>query len=178
MAQSALDERTRRELIALLPRFRRFAWGLTGSSLDDADDLVQAACERAIARIDQWEPGTRLDSWIFRIMQTIHIDQIRSEARRARHLQTVETVSEASFDGAREAENYLTLAAVRKAINTLSEEQRAVVMLVCVEGYSYKETSEILEVPIGTVTSRLTRARAALQRRVGGMSGAVDAVPG
>ena len=60
MAQSALDERTRRELIALLPRFRRFAWGLTGSSLDDADDLVQAACERAIARIDQWELAIRL----------------------------------------------------------------------------------------------------------------------
>src|SRR6266481_5511475 len=65
------------QLIAVLPRLRRFARGLTGSA-SDADDLVQAACERALARMHQFQEGTRFDSWMFRIVQTIWIDQLRS----------------------------------------------------------------------------------------------------
>src|SRR5258708_24818881 len=72
-----LDERVRAEMVALLPRLRRFARGLVGAP-DQADDLVQAACERAIARIEQWTPGTRLDSWMFRIVQTIWLDERRA----------------------------------------------------------------------------------------------------
>ena len=80
-----MAEDVRAQLIALLPRLRRFALGLTGSR-DDADDLVQAACERALNRLHQWEPDTRLDSWMFRIVKTIWIDQWRSQKARGEHV--------------------------------------------------------------------------------------------
>ena len=158
-----MDARTQQELIAILPRLRRFALGLTRNG-SDADDLVQMACEKAISRIDQWEPGTRLDSWMFRIIQTTHIDQIRGQKRRDAHLEIIEGQGESAFDGESAAEARMTLDNVRRAIYALPEEQRAVVMLVSVEGLSYKEAAETLEIPMGTLTSRLVRARTALAR--------------
>ncbi|HEX9466402.1 MAG TPA: RNA polymerase sigma factor [Alphaproteobacteria bacterium] len=164
-----LDERVRAEMVALLPRLRRFARGLVGAP-DQADDLVQAACERAIARIEQWTPGTRLDSWMFRIVQTIWLDE-----RRAAKVRTGEgridaaeaTDPELSVDGVRRMEAHLTYDAVRRAIAKLPEEQRLVIMLVCVEGQTYKEAADTLGIPIGTVMSRLARARAGLTREIG-----------
>lgn len=158
-----MDARTQQELVAILPRLRRFALGLTRDGAQ-ADDLVQSACEKAITRIDQWEPGTRLDSWMFRIIQTTHIDQIRGQKRRDAYLEVVENHADHSFDGERAQEANMTLDAVRRAIYNLPEEQRAVVMLVSVEGLSYKEAAETLEIPMGTLTSRLVRARSALAR--------------
>jgi len=160
-----LNAHTQQELIAILPRLRRFALGLT-RNLVEADDLVQAACEKAISRLDQWQPGTRLDSWVFRIVQTTHIDQIRSQKRRNAHLQMIEEQGEHAFDGVNAAESRLTLDAVRNAIYALPDDQRAVVMLVSVEGLSYKEASDILQIPMGTLTSRLVRARTALTQMV------------
>ena len=158
-----MDARTQQDLISILPRLRRFALGLTRNGAA-ADDLVQAACEKAISRISQWQPGTRLDSWVFRIIQTTHIDQIRSQKRRDTYLEVMEGQTDQSFDGQSALEATLTLDTVRKAIFDLPEEQRAVVMLVCVEGLSYKEASDVLEIPMGTLTSRLVRARTALVR--------------
>ncbi|MBL4692105.1 MAG: RNA polymerase sigma factor [Magnetovibrio sp.] len=158
-----MDLRTQQEMVAILPRLRRFALGLTRNEAS-ADDLVQAACEKAINRIDQWEPGSRLDSWMFRIIQTTNIDQLRSQQRQDAHLGVVKHQTEQSFDGERAVEASLTLDSVRRAIHTLPDEQRAVVMLVSVEGLSYKEASNVLEIPMGTLTSRLVRARTALAR--------------
>lgn len=169
-----MDARTQQELIAILPRLRRFALGLTRNGAE-ADDLVQSACEKAITRIDQWEPGTRLDSWMFRIIQTTHIDQIRGQKRRNTYLEVIEREEEPSFDGARAAEASMTLDAVRRAIYNLPDEQRAVLMLVSVEGLSYKEASEVLEIPMGTLTSRLVRARTALARMLNNMTASDDA---
>lgn len=168
-----LDERVRAEMVALLPRLRRFARGLAGTA-DQADDLVQAACERAIARIEQWTPGTRLDSWMFRIVQTIWLDE-----RRAAKVRTGEGRVEAAeaadpeltVDGVRRMEAHLTYDAVRRAIANLPEEQRAVMLLVCVEGQTYKEAADTLSIPIGTVMSRLARARLGLSRVLGEMGG-------
>lgn len=164
-----LDPAIQAELVALLPRLRRFARGLAGAA-DQADDLVQAACERAIARIHQWTPGTRLDSWMFRIVQTIWLDQTRAQRVRTGEgrVDAGSPVAEAelSFDGAREMETQMTYDAVRRAVSRLPEEQRAVVMLVCVEGQSYKEAADTLAVPIGTVMSRLSRARGVLARQL------------
>ena len=160
-------------MIAILPRLRRFAIGLTRNGAQ-ADDLVQNACEKAITRIDQWEPGTRLDSWMFRILQTTHIDHIRSEKRRDNYLEVIEKQGESSFDGERAAEASMTLDAVRRAIYNLSEDQRAVLMLVSVEGLSYKDAAETLEIPMGTLTSRLVRARTALARMMNKMNGSDD----
>lgn len=149
---------TKQEMVAMLPRLRRFAYALTGST-DLGDDLVQAACERALARLNQWQPGTRLDSWMFRIMQTIWIDQMRAKKVRG-HIADLDAANDiAGADGERAMEARLTLKRVRGAVQELPEEQKLVLTLVSIDGRSYKEAAEILDVPIGTITSRLARAR-------------------
>jgi len=147
------------ELVALLPRLRRFALTLTRQpSL--ADDLVQVACERALAHADQWSPGTRLDAWVFRILRNAWIDHVRH--RRTDGL--MDDVSDHEHelvdgDGEDRILNRLTLAEVQRAIAGLPDEQREVLVLVCVEDLAYREAAEVLGVPIGTVMSRLARAR-------------------
>jgi len=151
------------QLVALLPRLRRFARGLTGSAAE-ADDLVQAGCERALARSGQFQEGTRFDSWMFRILQTIWIDQLR--ARKVRREDPAPEIEDERFgtdEPVRLAEARLSLEEVRRAVSCLPEEQRSALMLVTVEGLSYKEAAEISNVPIGTIMSRLARARTALQ---------------
>jgi RNA polymerase sigma-70 factor (ECF subfamily) len=167
-----VNETVHAELVALLPRLRRFARGLAGTA-DRADDLVQAACERALSRIQQWTPGTRLDSWMFRIIQTIWLDERRSVKVRAGEgtVDAGTAGAELSSDGVREMEAHLTFDAVRRAMARLPEEQQAVLMLVCVEGQTYKEAADTLSIPIGTVMSRLARARLALAREMGGDAG-------
>ena len=147
----------------MLPRLRRFAYGLTGS-VDAGDDLVQSACERALTRLHQWEPGTRLDSWMFRIMKNLWLDDHRAGWRR--EVVTSSEVLEAVRGGDAEAESAarLELGSVLEHIDRLPDAQRAVLLLVSVEGLSYKEAAAVLEVPIGTVMSRLARARLTLGR--------------
>lgn len=170
-----VDQAVQAQLVALLPRLRRFARGLAGTA-DQADDLVQAACERALSRIEQWTPGTRLDSWMFRIIQTIWLDERRAVKVRSGE-GTIEAESagpELSVDGTRDMEAHLTFDAVRRAMTKLPEEQQTVLMLVCVEGQTYKEAAETLSIPIGTVMSRLARARLALGREMGEDAGDVE----
>jgi RNA polymerase sigma-70 factor (ECF subfamily) len=157
-----LDALFRSQLVALLPRLRRFARGLTGNA-DRADDLVQAACERALARMEQWTPGTRLDSWMFRIVRTIWIDELRARKVRERAHER-EELGDQVVDGQRHMEARLTMEAVREAVARLPEEQRETLLLIGVEGVSYKEAADIMDVPIGTVMSRLARARSGLLR--------------
>jgi RNA polymerase sigma-70 factor (ECF subfamily) len=147
-------------LVASLPRLRRFARGLTGSA-SQADDLVQSACERALTRQHQFQEGTRFDSWMFRIVQTIWIDQIRSRDVRKEDGE-VEDERFGSDEPVRRVEARLALEEVRRAAARLPAEQRAALMLVTVEGFSYKEAAEIAQVPVGTIMSRLARARVAL----------------
>ncbi len=156
-----MDETIRREMLALLPRLRRFAYGLTGS-IEEGDDLVQATCERAIGRIETWEPGTRLDSWMYRIARNTFFNWRRAGKVRAEYLQRIDPEQHDRVDGARAMEARLTLERARDCIARLPEEQRSVLLLVTVEGLAYKEAAEVLELPIGTVTSRLARARLAL----------------
>lgn len=153
------------QLIALLPRLRRFARGMTGSAAA-ADDLVQAACERALSRSHQFQEGTRFDSWLFRIMQTIWIDQIR--AQNVRKEEPEDAAEQIGSDSAvRQIEARLRLGEVRAALNTIPAEQRAALLLVTVEGLSYKEAAQIAQVPVGTIMSRLARARVALEAKLG-----------
>ena len=149
----------RHQMIALLPRLRRFARGLAGSR-DDADDLVQGACERALKSINSWQPGTRLDSWMSRSC-TIYGSTSTGAGATKRRSTIPERVAGAE-DGRRTAESRLELAEVRAHIAALPEQQRDVLVLVCIEDMSYREAAETLGVPIGTVMSRLARARAAL----------------
>jgi RNA polymerase sigma-70 factor, ECF subfamily len=152
------------DLVALLPRLRRFALSLTGS-VAEADDLVQAACERALRARDQWEPGTRLDSWVYRIIRNLWIDAIRKRRTEG----VVEAIDEATGvegeDGRQVTETALTLVEVNNAVSELPQEQRAVLLLVCTEERSYQEAADMLGVPIGTVMSRLARGRRSLAER-------------
>ena len=157
MADAAFDQ----ELVAALPKLRRFAFGLAGS-IEEGDDLVQAACERALARRNQYVPGTRLVSWMYRIVQTVWIDRLRHRRRGPAVMDPTALADLPGGDAAVEMESRLALAEVRQAIAGLTPEQRTVLLLVSVEGVAYREAAEILQLPIGTVMSRLARARLAL----------------
>jgi RNA polymerase sigma-70 factor (ECF subfamily) len=146
------------DLVALLPRLRRFALSLTRSAAE-ADDLVQAACERALRARDQWIPGTRLDSWLFRIMQNLWIDAIRRRRTEGLTESLDDAFDIAGEDGRHVAETAMTLDEVKSAMDELPEEQRTVLLLVCADERSYQETADALGIPIGTVMSRLARAR-------------------
>jgi RNA polymerase sigma-70 factor (ECF subfamily) len=156
-----MDELTRQQMLGLLPRLRRFACGLTGST-HDGDDLLQGAVERAIRHIDKWQPGTRLDSWMFQIVRNLHLNEIRASRLRRDRLSAL-SLEQNSEDGRRVALGKLHLSDVRLALAQLPVEQRAVLLLVCVEGMSYDEVAAVMGVPRGTVGSRLARARMALR---------------
>ena len=151
-------------LIAMLPRLRRFARGLSGSA-SEADDLVQAACERALARQHQFQEGTRSDSWMFRIVQTIWIDQMRARDVRKED-GDVDDERLGTDAPVRGVEARIALSEVRLAVERLPAEQRTTLMLVTVEGLSYKEAAAVAGVPVGTIMSRLARARVALQQQL------------
>lgn len=147
------------DIAAMLPRLRRFARSITYNR-EDGDDLVQVAVERALTRTGQWEEGTRLDSWIFRIMKNAWIDEVRGRMRRD-SVFAPEEAGEHVGDGSAEAHQQRL--AIQKAISMLSDDHRLVIGLVLVDGMGYKEAADVLEIPMGTLTSRLARAREALQ---------------
>jgi RNA polymerase sigma-70 factor (ECF subfamily) len=154
----------RRELVQLLPRLRRFAFVLTRSH-DDAEDVVQAAVERALRHADSWQQGTRLDSWLYRIMQNLWRDELRAHRRRAEPLDSHADI--AGTDGRDVTIRHIQSNEAQQALGELPEDQRMVVALVVLDGMSYQQTADILDVPVGTVMSRLARARAKLAASLG-----------
>lgn len=151
-----------------LPRLRRFARGLTGNAAD-ADDLMQATAEKVLtAGVPDHVDVLR---WMFKVCKNLFIDQLRSREVRRRAAERPELVPETSVSGEDVALGELSLREVDRAMAALSEDQRAVIMLVAVEGLTYREAAEALDVRIGTVMSRLARARAALAKRLGGNAG-------
>lgn len=151
-------------MVALLPRLRRFAAGLARDRVD-GDDLVQLTVERALASRAHWQEGTRLDSWMYRIMRNIWIDEGRSRTRRVQTFVAEEAGLDLGDDGGQEAA--VELGQVGRAMNRLPDDQREAVMLVLVEGYKYAEAAEIVGCPVGTLTSRLGRGREALMAMLG-----------
>lgn len=154
------------ELLELLPRLRRFAHALSRDRAD-ADDLCQAAVEKALKARDQWQPGTRMDSWMYRIMRNTWIDTARARQRAGETFVAEGAGRDVGDDGARALEARAELSQVMAAMRTLPDEQREAVALVLVEGLAYKEAAAVLDVPIGTLTSRLVRGRQALMARLG-----------
>ncbi len=157
-----MSEAIKAELVALVPRLRRFAHAISGNR-EEGDDIVQSACLKALSRLDQYQPGTRLDSWMFRIVQTTYLDAVRTRSRRGPHDgdDALDRLSDEGRD-AGQTEDRLLLAKVQQGIAALPEDQRVVLVLVAIEGFSYKEAASVLSLPIGTVMSRLARARAKL----------------
>jgi RNA polymerase sigma-70 factor (ECF subfamily) len=159
------EETLRDQIVCLLPRLRRFGLSLT-KDLDSADDLVQGACERALTRLDQLRDGTRLDSWLYRIIYTQWIDTLRRRRVRAEKLIVLSRETESGSVSSDAEPNFTTSLDVRTALESLPEEHRAAVMLVCVEGYGYAEAADVLNVPAGTIASRVSRAREMMSRRL------------
>ena len=155
------DSRARKEmlkdrLVDLLPRLRRFAAGIA-KDRESADELVQAACERVLSRFDQFRDGTNFESWVFRVLYTCWLDGLRR--LKSQSLYSRSALYEAGIERKRREVTIDATLDIKKALGLLPEEHRAVIMLVCVEGYSYAETADILGIPAGTVASRVTRAR-------------------
>jgi RNA polymerase sigma-70 factor, ECF subfamily len=144
------------DLAALLPRLWRYARVLSFDA-EEADDLVQMTCVRALERTEQFVPGTRLDSWLFTILRSIWLNQLRS--RRVRTGQGSVDAASLYFDGAAEIEANILAHQVLKEVQALPDAQREAVFLVYVEGFSYREAAEFLAIPIGTIMSRLAAAR-------------------
>jgi RNA polymerase sigma-70 factor (ECF subfamily) len=155
-----------RELAALLPRLRRFAHALSRDAAD-ADDLTQATVERALKSREQWQPGTRLDSWAYRIMRNLWIDTARSRSRRMAHEAPEEEGQSVGADPRDSMHASLDHQRVVDAKERLPDEQREIVALILIEGFGYREVSEMLDLPMGTVSSRLVRGRTALLAMVG-----------
>ena len=151
-------------MLALLPRLRRFAAGLARDPAD-GDDLCQATVIRALEKRDLWQPGTRLDSWMYRMMRNIWIDESRARTRRGETF--VAEDAGLSVGGGGGQEEAVELGVIDSALRTLPGEQREAVLLVMVEGYSYKEAAELVGCPVGTLNSRLVRGRDALMAWLG-----------
>ncbi len=156
------EARFRRDLAQLFPRLWRYCVTLTANRAD-ADDLAQATCVRALERWEQFEPGTRIDRWAFRIAQRIWLNELRAaRIRRGGGLAPVEELD--LIDDRSDIEVNFSAREVLRQVMRLPEAQRSVVLLVYVEGYSYKEAAEVIEIPIGTVMSRLAAARKSLSQ--------------
>ena len=153
-------------LSALLPRLRRFAHTLSRNPAD-ADDLTQAAVERALRSREHWEPGTHLDSWLYRIMRNLWVDTLRSRGRREDLHAPVEEAESLGDDPRTAIEASIDLRTAMNAMQRLPDEQREIVALILIEGFGYRECSDILGLPIGTVSSRLVRGRTALLKMMG-----------
>ena len=158
-AEEAPDD-VRRRLTEEIPRLRRYARVLVRDATY-ADDLVQECLMRAITRLDSYEPGTNLRAWLFVILRNVVINDYH-RGRRGPALTELSEVS-GSMGTAAEQEPHLMLDEVRQAVERLPEEQRDIILLVPVGGLAYEEVAEILGIPIGTVRSRLSRARTALR---------------
>jgi RNA polymerase sigma-70 factor (ECF subfamily) len=155
----------RRNIAALLPRLRRFGVALAGSP-EQGDDIVQAAIEKVLAKADQWQVGTSLESWTFKIMQNVWRDELRRRRTDERKQTLNSAGNEEMVDGPNVAETMLMLTKTRACFARLPEEQRLALALVVLDGRSYREAADQLDIPIGTLMSRLSRGRDALRRMI------------
>jgi RNA polymerase sigma-70 factor, ECF subfamily len=153
-----------RSIEAEIPRLRRYARALTRDVVA-ADDLVQDCLARALGKLHLWQEGTDLRAWLFTILHNQYVNQVRRAVREGVVVGLSETepmLTRAPHQGKR-----LELRDLERAIARLPEEQRSVILLVGLEGMRYEEVAEILDVPVGTVRSRLSRGREALRRLMG-----------
>jgi len=152
-----LQSQFRNELIAIIPRLRRFAYGLTGSR-SDGDDLVQETLERALKRKHQFRGNNGLQGWVFSILRSSWKNELRSRrVRRGNGTVDVEELRDQSTHACPETQRLRQELHCR--VLSLPENFRSVILLVDVEGLSYTEAAEVLDIPRGTLMSRLSRGR-------------------
>ena len=160
-----MNDELQRELPQLLPRLWRFALRLTRNNAD-AEDLVQRTCVRGLERRTQWQPGTVLLSWLFAIMHSIWLNELRAQQRRREGSIADFDIEDAAFvENTGDPEHRMLCQQIVEAVELLPEAQRTVMLLVAVEGFGYREAADLLAIPLGTVMSRLARARATIGAR-------------
>jgi RNA polymerase sigma-70 factor (ECF subfamily) len=159
-AGSKMDEK-RAAILAELPRLRRYARALVRDR-DAADDLVQDCVERALQRIDNWRDGDNPRRWLFTIMHHIFVDQLRRVRRRG-EVVTLAAEAEPAFALQPTQMDSLQAREVLDALQSIAPERRAALILVAVEGMSYAEAATVLNIPAGTLMSRIARAREELR---------------
>jgi len=143
-----------------IPRLRRFARSLT-RDVERADDVVQECLVRAVKNIESWTPGTNMRAWLFTILRNAFLNDLRRESNSPISGQELHT--ERHSEGPATPEHHVAVAQIADAFELLSEEHRTVLMLVAIEGFAYEEAAEICDVPVGTIRSRLSRARQTLR---------------
>ncbi len=163
---TAMSDTFTEDLIDFLPNLRRFALSLCRSP-DLADELVQVTAEKAFAARHNFDPATRLDAWLFRILRNAWIDMIRRNKTRGHQIDIDDMPEAQVVDGTKTTETSLMLKSAFTAMDELPDDQREVMTLICVDEMTYKEAAEILGAPIGTVMSRLSRARIAIAEKLG-----------
>lgn len=163
-AGAMTSDQFKSEMISLLPRLRRFALSLTRSG-PDADDLLQEACATALQRWQQYDPAQPFDRWMFRVVRNHWISEIRKRKVRQGEGQ-IDAEQAPELQAAGSAAEVLEAKQVRSTVAELDAELSQPLMLVCAEGYSYREAADLLDIPIGTVMSRIHRARKQLVSRL------------
>jgi RNA polymerase sigma-70 factor (ECF subfamily) len=161
--KTSQEKSLRLQMIGLLPRMRRFARGLARDP-DSADDLVQESCRHALERLDQFKEGSRIDSWLYRIIYTRWIDRLRRAKTRSAHLNLLASERREAVSDTGSMNSVDAAIDVKGALARLPEEHRAAILLIGLEGYSYAEAATVLELPMGTVASRVARARTMLSK--------------
>ena len=164
--------RLKQEIVELIPQLRRFATALTRDRTA-ADDLVQDALLRAISRLEQFREGTNLRAWLFTIMRNLYI----SELRRYKSKPALRVIEGELGSSPASQEDSLQIRDLEAALGTLPEEQRTTLLLVALEGLSYEEAAAVTDVAIGTVRSRVSRAREALRQQLVASTGVIQAGP-
>jgi len=153
------------EIGAHIASMRRYARALLRDR-NDAEDLVQEAATRALSRVHQFKPGTNLRAWLFTILHNTHVNGIRSKVVRPAEVPVEDVEGRLATTGRQEGR--IELRDMARAVDSLPLEQRQVLLMVALEGMKYDEVADALNIPIGTVMSRLSRAREAIRAKLAG----------
>jgi len=160
-----VDE-TRRLIVEQIPHLRRYARALLGDP-EAADDLVQDCVSRGIDRLHLWQPGSNMRSWLFSIMHNLHVNAAKRRSRRPDGV-ALEVAHENLHAAPPSQGDSLAVRDLQRLLDQLPDEQRETLLLVGLEGLAYAEAAEVLDVPVGTVMSRLNRARTRLRELMEG----------
>jgi RNA polymerase sigma-70 factor, ECF subfamily len=163
-ASGAMDEK-KTAILAEIPRLRRYARALLRDR-DAADDLVQDSLERALTRLDNWRTGENPRRWLFTIMHHLFVDQMRKLNRRGKDAALSPEIAEGIATPAAQHDGF-AVRDILDALETISPERRAAILMVAVEGFSYAEAADILGIPAGTLMSRIARGRDDLRGLLG-----------
>lgn len=152
------------QIADLTPQLRRYARVLMRGDVLQADDLVQDCIERGLRRVSLWQRGSNLRAWLFTIMHNLYVNQVKRQVNGPDFVE----LDDNQGGQANRADSDVAVGDIQRALNDLPDDQREIVLFVSIEGMKYQEVAKILDIPEGTVMSRLARARQQLRTRLAG----------